>query len=131
MSDGFDDLADRLEDVEQRVSAARGPDGAAVVYKDPVTDKLYDGYGEAAEPLEEVPEVGTLVVQTRTMSMKREEAVAEGYEIVKELHKDDPRLDVVAVRVPHADSVDTEAAATLPDDAERQYPTADFSETQT
>lgn len=127
----FDNIRDRLDEVERRAVTANRPDGTAVVYEDPVTGKLYDGYGEDAAPIEEVPEVGTLVVQTRTMSMERAEAVAEGYEIVEELCKEDPRLDVVAVRVPHADSVDTEAAATLDDDPDDRRTFADFTDTQT
>jgi hypothetical protein len=132
MSDpNITDLRDRLEDVEETlVETHESGDGAAAVYEDPVTGRLYDGYGEDAAPVEEVPDVARLVIHSRTMSMERTEARDEGYEIVETLHEDDPRLDVVSVRVPHAPSVDTEAAAVLPDSAD-QEPAANFQETRT
>lgn len=118
------DLED-LSDEARREDAGAG--GGVTVYEDPVTGKLFEGYGEDAAPVRSAPDAARVVVLTRTVSMDRAEARRQGRDVVRDL---DTNTDAVVVRVPHAEHVDTEAAVELPEDTGRR-PVADFTETST
>ena len=83
------------------------------VYRDPVTHRLYEGRGDDADPVETVPEDGTLIVGTRALVMDRDQAKREGREIIGPV--DDAPDGVVRVRIRPAPTVPVERAAVLND----------------
>lgn len=99
--------------------------GWRFVYRDPQTGRLYDGRGDTPDPIEDLPETVTPVVQRRAVTMMRERAEREGREIIETVDEHSGG-EVVSVRCRVAESVDTEAAVQLPDSAATE-PLADFT----
>lgn len=108
------EIESAVEDMDS--DQAIGPGGWRFVYRDPQTGRLYDGRGDTADPVEDLPETVTPVVQRRAVTMMRERAEREGREIV-DVVDEHSGGEVVSVRCPVAESVDTEAAVQLPDSA--------------
>jgi hypothetical protein len=97
-----------------------------MVYRDPVTNKLYEGRGEDAAPVEDVPADAGLIVQTRTVCMPREQAEREDREILEVVND---TTGAVSVRIEPGDAVATEEAVVRRPDP--RTPVIDFAEVDT
>lgn len=102
---------------------------STVVHRDPVTGKLYDGWGPEADPVETLPDGDPFVIR-RSETVRRERALADDREILEDV--EDAPEDIVVVRIEPGNSVDTDAAVVLDDDGDDDdAPVIDFTETDT
>jgi hypothetical protein len=89
-----EDLADEGDD------GLTGGSNMAVVYVDPVTGRLYDGWADDAAPLRERPEGFLLFTFDRVVTMDRERAEREDREILGPAADAPADGDIVRCRIP-------------------------------